>query len=659
MSQRASPPPPALGNQQVLTLHTVRDSDLDAWERSPGRHPRTGNRLSPHDNDYETLRIASALRARRGQEATPPPPDMNIDDDGEDAHTPVGAHIPVRNSPPPVARPRRRSEEHEGADRGVSREMDRQVRYMISKGSRALSRSRSKYSSRSITPEENVAVVCTTRFGNIRHEKFKRFANKMQRMCTKLTKSCDDVEDVLKKMHQKATELRYESIRSPSPSKAWQALVLDWIRGKVNHLFFLCGAIEHVEVSYDGDRAEGEGVVRDYISNLLLGIRESGMFVSLGEESNRYVINPDFRADTCIDGYWTKIGASPNDPDANSLVRVDTQMMYVLAGRIMSFAMTSRIPLGFKLSHSVLGSILFGRHVKDEDLIMYMMLDLPVQGNSMINLMATPSDIAGLGTFEDYDLVAPKNNWAFMRGKRKRSAEGSEETEETEINIDNFLKFLAALARHKLRLPPEMGDHLLHPEHQLHERYKSLLGGFSNANKAVLAAEKVTVPMLDRMLHGSEAQEVSMKNFRAIIEAGNLAFGTWVGDPPIQNMQVLKEWFCEILLDGGRTLPAEVYGRNSKEMTSAEKKELFQRFLNNLVYFWTSLRNLAPDQKYQVVFHLREPSRLPTSATCFYQLKIPVKHVREKSDLYKMLIEAASGANDGFGLLGGSKRKRI
>ena len=92
----------------------------------------------------------------------------------------------------------------------------------------------------------------------------------------------------------------------------------------------------------------------------------------------------------------------------------------------------------------------------------------------------------------------------------------------------------------------------------------------------------------------------------------------------------------------------------SRPTNQEERKRIFLQFIEKLIGFWSGLKRIKTDQTYQV-FVIR--GRLPMSSTCFYQLKLP-NEVRSKAELYRVLVIAVYGVEQGIGLYGGKHSKK-
>ena len=111
--------------------------------------------------------------------------------------------------------------------------------------------------------------------------------------------------------------------------------------------------------------------------------------------------------------------------------------------------------------------------------------------------------------------------------------------------------------------------------------------------------------------------------------------------------------FLEILSDQGNTFPFEEIGMNPPAPTAQEeRKAIFIDFIVRLLYFWSGLKAVDNRRMYQVI--IRYSTGLPTSSTCFTQLKLS-SIVATKDKLYRDLVKAVYNVERGVGLYGGGK----
>lgn len=108
----------------------------------------------------------------------------------------------------------------------------------------------------------------------------------------------------------------------------------------------------------------------------------------------------------------------------------------------------------------------------------------------------------------------------------------------------------------------------------------------------------------------------------------------------------IHRWFMEILLDKGASFPL-------KEVShpQADKRALFQDFIERLLFFWSGSTTLSTTKIYRIDF---TPKGFPKRDVTRNTLLLP-RDVTSKNELYSKLIVATFNITEGRGLYGGNR----
>ena len=126
---------------------------------------------------------------------------------------------------------------------------------------------------------------------------------------------------------------------------------------------------------------------------------------------------------------------------------------------------------------------------------------------------------------------------------------------------------------------------------------------------------------------------------------------TWIKGANITALQTNKQhelqvhrWFLSILLDKGKTFP--IHDVNAHGVT---KSELFQDFIERLIFFWSGRKSLSTQDMYCIDF---TPKGYPKRVFNKNTILLP-RNVANKHELYSKLIVATFNVTEGRGLYGG------
>jgi len=376
---------------------------------------------------------------------------------------------------------------------------------------------------------------------------------------------------------------------------------------------------ETLNLNYKGQRGIGDGVKRNFLSSLATDIVKHKFFKQI-EGSNRYFINADIKLS---DSFLKDAGI------AKTKVKVKEELpkLFEFIGKCMVMLLINDFPLEINLSRSILDLFLNDKPNSSQKLITYL-LDYPEDAKSLINMMKDPDTIKYIGLeFNDqFPLVRSNKN--------------------EDITKKNFVKYL------KLK-----SDYQIYGKISSDAKYhkiilKSLIkNGVHSLIPAINMKDKLNMSKLDSLIMGADLDDDKLKEFANRIKRDN----------PNLNA-TSKTHMYNILTDyNAEKFPFSEIGKDKKELSKKQQKEVYYEFIGKLIYFWTSLKKIKTDKNYQVVL---SNMYLPQASTCFYQLKIPKRYkiigerTNSEKELYRRLVVAVYGVEEGVGLLGGGRKKK-
>lgn len=460
--------------------------------------------------------------------------------------------------------------------------------------------------------EATIQQGCAMLLKNI-HTPFKGFGNKLKRICSDLTSTCDRERlDSIRNAIENVYHTRDVRLQTP-PENIFSYLTKndlyemdDEFGDLVDKSYIWKGRLSSYNIKLWGQKGVGEGVTRTALQMMLDEIADDQFFVPAEQGSTRYVLNPEVTME-----YLNSIGYAVNIDD-------EVAFVYRQIGGLMALCTRYDIPIPFNLSRGILANILYRQsEIEADEYVMYYLLDMPQMASSLVSMLQHPSSIKEAlseAHFNDYyKLVKKKDNKT--------------------ITAENFKEYIRLLAKHQLTQQHEVGAN------STYSNLRAFLDGFYIRTK--LRKMNVTVGELDRLMHGQPISENAIRDW--------LIKGRIVSNyDNAQHRNTLK-WLKQIISSGGKDFPLDLVGDKSND-----KKTEFLNFIGKLMYFWTGVRKLDTSKQYQVILM---DTVLPKASTCFYQLKLPY-NVQSKEELYRKLIMAVYNVEQGVGLYGGKKKHK-
>ena len=443
---------------------------------------------------------------------------------------------------------------------------------------------------------------------------FRGLANRLKKVCNDVTKDCANVEAIRRPLWDAYRTSAIIKLNSMTPGQELRGIIKIMLSREkpfsdIHDDIFL-GNIRSYNINYRDQTGVGEGVVRNAIQSMLDSVVAGGFFVPAEEGSLRHVINPDLTAEKLRQkGY---IGIKDEE---------DILLAYRVIGRLFAFCLRNDIPIGIYLSRGMLARLVHrDSEIQPEEYVMYLLMDMPQTGTSLINLMRDPDSIEhiGLSMNDEFELVTGSRN--------------------ADLTKDNFVEYLQRKAKHQLIKQIAEG------KMDTSQRLKGMVDGFYVRNR--LRRAGTTVAQLDKLLSGVGITQQSIRDWLA-----RTPHPVEILDNGAEREVRIGVWLKEILSDFGWGFPVEELGREDR-VPIAERRTMFLDFFGRLLYFWTGLRKMDLSRTYQVSF-IDGPT--PKASTCFYKLKLP-NSIRSKQELYRKLVFAVYSVEAGVGLMGGQRR---
>lgn len=463
---------------------------------------------------------------------------------------------------------------------------------------------------------------CMTMFTDVSPE-FNGFANKMRKVCKDLHSKCNaqalnTLRERLRAFNPHGVSHNYNLTFTKQQVDSKILIKTLWNTFKqgntdpqmFNHLWRT--NIDRLRIEVRGSQGIGSGVTRTTLQQMADEIHSLNMFVPAEDGGTRYVVNPA----AIHPSFFNDMGF------ASVSTTKDVKEVFWFLGNMFAFMLRFDIPIkDIYLSYAILARLMFKESEIDaSEEILYFFLDMPNTSKPDANLLQRADDI-------EHCVIEMNGRFNLVPS-----------AENEDITKHNFVKYLSLLSRHWLtrQITPDARNTF--------EFLQAFIDGFYMRNE--LRRANATVQQLDQLLGGSMISEEQLR--------------LWMQRDLIQFHQVdeqKKRWFKDIMLDMGDSFPFAEIGEDRDKLSAEERKTIFLGFISRLMYFWTGVRRMSMHNVHQVIMLPSEG--LPTSSTCFYQLKLP-NNLRNRADLYKRLVTAVYNVESIVGLHGGAgKKKRI
>lgn len=468
---------------------------------------------------------------------------------------------------------------------------------------RSLKKSTSDSEGRSPRVSFPIEQDCKAKFANLQ-EPFVNFGLMMERICTRLTTRtrtrCQNIQTGIQDAFRNSTNsgpLRFTvSIDRPFYDMFNVWLSLDPLSRK--KFFRRHATIYGFYIQQANMQGVGDGVVRAVIRTMIENIIGDDFFSNHlgGTDTHRFTINPTFSMQIQHPSY--------TDDELYD-------MIYEFIGQFLAFCIFNQITIGIPLQRAILAELLSvpPEHVvKPNNVIAYYLLDYPEDANTLLNCMREPSTIEFLGDFNDnFNLLPAEENKA--------------------VSIQNFKEYIKLRAIHQEYIQPYMDAP------SITKKLNSMVKGFRALNMhKVLRGLGVSVSTLDGML---SATTISRESIHAMAENIHFNRTDLLNE---ERQQSMSSWMTTLLMTYGTDVPLP-------------NNDTFDDFMKKLMAFWSGLPSINPSIRYSVQFI--DGNRLPSSAMCFYTIKIPINMASTYEDFCDRLITAVYNVESGVGLMGG------
>ena len=432
---------------------------------------------------------------------------------------------------------------------------------------------------------------CSTHF-NLGNGPFKRFTNKLKRICNKILnrKGCDikHLSSVREQAKNDYQQNKFDVELTIEHRNEELEIFLAYIKSAPK---LLRSPLEKWKVQYKNEQGvDHGGVRRSYMqaaaNQLLDWALKNKVLVETESGSGIYTLN---------------LQLSQQDPEQEREVNCK------LLGQCLAFFICSGITINFQLSRVLLASLLIleTEKISDDDCATIFLMEYPEQSRPFITCLQHPEYIK---TF-------------------------SEET----ITIENFPEYLGEYAKEKIL-----------PSSQL---FSKLLGSFQEGffiHPEVFRPE-VMVPQLSTMLISIE---VPLEHIKQIADKviRNFKLQQQQEQQEQQEQQQQQKHravtlFYEILTNGEKSFPSKAVTERSVPLPAdMQPPKTYKEFIPKLLFWWTGKRAYDPNMNYKIELHSGNNF---ASHTCAEQIDVPLKYTK-LDEMYTDLVLALS--NFDFGL---------
>jgi hypothetical protein len=496
-------------------------------------------------------------------------------------------------------------DEHVTVRRGQRRGRDSRDEPPIISPNSASPPPRSNKSSSDITTETDIGILqqCKNLFNPYINSTiapiFKRFANKLKKICNKeLNRDrCTENElgTLLKTLRNKVTTRRanlepinFLIAQSDELVKLYQ--IVTYKTTADMQKFFKTRNLKF-NISYGGPEIDQGGVTRAFFSNVAKQIFSYKFFIPLDDEGKIYKINKDINV-------IFKPTLSRRRPPILSLN--EKKFVFHFIGCVVAFLMLREIKLPGHFNKAILAHILYDEQIDPDEYVFYYSVDSD-QARTVLDIMNTPANLEYLQFNDGYVPPTP-------------SREGSDD-----VTVDSYRDYVRLRAKFIL-----IGDS------ESEECLKSFIEGFGILSKS-LRNKNVTLSQLDALLSAVKLTTDEIEMLKQKIQQNS------VNDNDTEKTREFKGYFMNIL-DGTAPFPQAVANE------SAHLPQTRDEFLMRLLFFWSGNSNYVSTLRYTIT---ATNSRHITAHTCWPYLEIP-NRIQSREELYAELLRSCTSTDFGF-----------
>ena len=380
------------------------------------------------------------------------------------------------------------------------------------------------------------------------------------------------------------------------------------------------------------------GLRRDFINALTTELFEKKILITR-EGTKKYYLNPFYVPDEEFQ-YIVLSKSGFNVFDDPLYVK----RFYKFIGLLLSFILVNECGIEHNLSSYILASFNNISHdnLDKYDYVYFMLNDFPEFTTSILNLMAAPDTI-------EYTCIGFNDYYPLL----------SEDKDLDKDNIEEYLELISkymmttTILRKDIDIPQETNMEELIEKTTIMHKYlvkgipQDIKTYFSKIPINSINSYIVTPTMSDDIINKL------IRNFTNTMARKNRIL---TGDNQAKQVK-LTEIFINRILTNPIANPND------------EQKEVFFKFIDKLLKFWSGSSFYKENEEYKIQLNLGlSPTHLPQSHTCFFLIDLPdytiapeprlISDITIGNVLYDKIENAILNVEGGIGFAGGNKKLR-
>jgi hypothetical protein len=499
-------------------------------------------------------------------------------------------------------------------------------------------------SSKSISENENINTFCLDKFVNI-HDKFKKFKNKMMRICNENNQCSllpdNEIKKLLNTFNNNTQIIYFNVVGYPSIISIFAKHMMHQNGNVLNSSKML---VQNYELDVYGNLRRSDGSDMGGLSNQMITNISNELFdlkiFTKPQNSTKYFLNPEFKLS---DEHKSILQIIINSSSILSVLKdhyneiIQTEKIYdkffKFIGELMSFFLMNSFKLPHHLSSYLLNCMKYKQNkIKDHEHVLYVLNDFPDISNSVLNMMKTkPEEI------ETYDI---EYNDLYKIQYNKENGD--------KVTSENFEQYFIDFAKH-------LNMHNTFPVSEnrsldidLNEYYKKFSEGFNNNLRKLFQQKDISYITIDKMLTKEEINDNILQKLSDNIYR-NIVF---TKDDNASNIEEYN--------NKGRnyTEKYQTYIDNIiLNKNTGFSKEEHTNFVGKMLEFWTGTDFYKPEINYRLLIVMNRTNGYPVSHTCFSRIDFPLYDSEEQ--FFEKLKFAVENSYNKFTIAGGRKTKRV
>ena len=466
---------------------------------------------------------------------------------------------------------------------------------------------RSIINSNSLDSQEDLHLnaLCAVKFRGItlpdspEGNHVKPFLNKLKKVCHKVVdkKNCSmqSLDQKLHEMRPRCSSRTHITINVRANEDELICLFTLWKTNPSSLLTlldtFTVNYPQGTTSTFGADAIDAGGLRRHFFQTVAEKVLAHNLLVETEEESDVYNLNYDF------------------DISIFRLANTEVNRLDVFRflGAFVAWMVVNRININGHLNKAILANIIFkdyehndvNNELTDDDYALFYMLDYPIMGSALGQLMLTPHLII------ESDIL-------FNDGET--SLDKSIETDDAANTVTSktYRKYVGYLGRYNL----------IYKHYNAFEAFK--MGFHSCLSRRYLRNKNITISQLDTYI---TTVEISDEHIAGLIES--MRSSTEVSSNIIT-------WICSII-EGSVPIPVERFDEHDRQLLPRDhKKDFMPRFLK----WFSGTQNYIHGNHYIITMaYSHTPGLLPNAHTCSYQFEVP-HDVTSASDLMYRIVKS-------------------